>query len=100
MTFLKISTAFLCATVLAVPASAAPRVQPWGVYLDYMDSAAKPGDDFYAYANGGWLKTAEIPSDRANAGTGLEMVKANEEHLKTVIDELHTRTNLTVEEQK
>src|SRR5437773_702660 len=100
MNVLKISAAFLCAIALAVTASAAPRVQPWGLHLDYLDQAAKPGDDFYVYANGGWLKTAEIPPDRPGAGVGLEMSKANEERLKAIIDELHTRANLTAEEQK
>src|SRR5437867_10386492 len=96
----KISAAILCATSLAVTASAAPRVPPWGLYLTYVDPAAKPGDDFYAYANGGWLKTAEIPPDRAAAGVGFELNKGNEQRLKTIIGELHTRTDLTAEEQK
>ena len=26
------------------------------------DRSIKPGDDFYAYANGGWLKTVAIPA--------------------------------------
>jgi len=30
-----------------------------------MDTSVKPGDDFYGYANGGWMKTTEIPPDRA-----------------------------------
>jgi predicted metalloendopeptidase len=29
-----------------------------------MDRSVKPGDDFYRYANGDWLKRAEIPPDR------------------------------------
>lgn len=33
-----------------------------------MDRSVKPGDDFYAYANGGWMKTAEIPADRSSIG--------------------------------
>ncbi len=30
-----------------------------------MDPAVRPGDAFYDYANGGWMKTTEIPADRA-----------------------------------
>ncbi len=29
-----------------------------------MDRAIKPGDDFYGYANGGWMKATVIPPDR------------------------------------
>jgi putative endopeptidase len=32
---------------------------------DEIDSSIKPGDDFYRYANGGWLKTATIPSGQS-----------------------------------
>lgn len=33
-----------------------------------MDKTVRPGDDFYAYANGTWMKTAEIPADRSGIG--------------------------------
>jgi endothelin-converting enzyme/putative endopeptidase len=33
-----------------------------------MDTAVTPGDDFYLYTNGAWLKRTEIPSDRASIG--------------------------------
>jgi len=29
-----------------------------------MDRSVKPGDDFYRYANGDWIKRSEIPPDR------------------------------------
>ena len=31
-----------------------------------MDRSIKPGDDFYRYANGGWLKTAAIPAGQTS----------------------------------
>ena len=81
-------------------ASTAPRVAPWGVYLDYIDRDAKPGDDFFTYANGAWLKTAQIPPDRPSAGVGLELTLQNDERLKTIVAELHTRKDLSPEETK
>ena len=39
-----------------------------GIQTAWMDTAVKPGDDFNLYANGGWLKTTEIPADRSNVG--------------------------------
>ncbi|MEO8842293.1 MAG: M13 family metallopeptidase [Kofleriaceae bacterium] len=35
-----------------------------------MDRSVAPGDDFYAFANGGWLKSHEIPADRVVIGIG------------------------------
>ena len=31
-----------------------------------MDRSVKPGEDFYRYANGGWLKTATIPAGQSS----------------------------------
>ncbi len=33
-----------------------------------MDTSVKPGDDFFSYADGGWVKATEIPADRSNYG--------------------------------
>src|SRR5215475_5113662 len=35
-----------------------------------LDTTVKPGDDFFAYANGGWLKNNPIPADETNWGIG------------------------------
>ena len=35
-----------------------------------MDTAIKPGDDFFAYANGGWMKNNPIPADETSYGIG------------------------------
>jgi putative endopeptidase len=34
-----------------------------GVVVANMDRSVKPGDDFYRYANGGWIKQAQLPLD-------------------------------------
>ena len=41
-----------------------------GLDLAGMDPSVAPGNDFFAYANGGWIKSHEIPPDRASFGTG------------------------------
>jgi putative endopeptidase len=90
----------IAALLVSSPASAAPDVPPWGVNLAYIDRSGNPGDDFYVYANGGWLKTAQIPPDRPGAGAGHEMGLRNEERMKAVIADLHARPGLTPEERK
>jgi predicted metalloendopeptidase len=39
-----------------------------GVEKAWMDTSAKPGDDWYKYADGGWMKSTEIPADRSSVG--------------------------------
>ena len=52
---------------LAVSAWLAAESRPKVSAVDVagMDPAVRPGNDFYDYANGGWMKTTEIPADRA-----------------------------------
>lgn len=33
-----------------------------------MDKSVNPGDDFFGYANGGWMKATKIPEDRSSYG--------------------------------
>lgn len=49
----------------AQPAS----VKEEGLNLSYMDTTVRPQDDFFSYVNGNWVKTAEIPSDKASWGS-------------------------------
>jgi predicted metalloendopeptidase len=55
-------------------ASAWPETQRVGIDLQGMDRAVRPGDDFFAYANGTWLRTTEIPKDRGSYGAGVIVV--------------------------
>ena len=44
-----------------------------GIVVNNIDKSVKPGDDFFRFANGAWLKRTEIPPDRGGVGvfTGL-----------------------------
>ncbi|MEO7540258.1 MAG: M13 family metallopeptidase N-terminal domain-containing protein, partial [Pyrinomonadaceae bacterium] len=39
-----------------------------GIDLAGIDTSVRPGDDFFAYTNGGWFKATEIPGDRSSLG--------------------------------
>jgi putative endopeptidase len=65
---------FAAIILIAVAASAAsysqnvPPQESHGIAIANMDRSVKPGDDFYQYANGEWIKRTEIPADRAGLG--------------------------------
>lgn len=48
---------------------AKPASKEEGLNLSYMDTNVRPQDDFFSYVNGNWVKTAEIPSDKASWGS-------------------------------
>ena len=50
-----------------------------------MDRAVAPGNDFFGYANGGWLKKTAIPADRASYGTGAIVSERTEKRTVELI---------------
>src|SRR5438309_967115 len=55
-----------------------PPEKTIGINPAYRNLSVKPGDDFEEYANGGWRKTAEIPTDRASTGADFEVFERAE----------------------
>jgi len=68
------SAAALTLTALAVVCAAASS-GGHGLNFTGMDPSTAPGDDFFRYANGHWLATAEIPPDRSSWGISGELVE-------------------------
>jgi putative endopeptidase len=95
-------TAGLISVAFAASAPQKPVFGPWGVTLAYMDTTVGPGNDFFRYTNGGWLKTAVIPPDRQFAGVNLELDKQNEARLRDIVTSLALRPDaaLSAEERK
>ncbi|MBS0578290.1 MAG: M13 family metallopeptidase [Proteobacteria bacterium] len=53
----------------AAAADAPPALQgAAGIDQAALDTSVRPGDDFFAYANGGWIRRTEIPADRSSYG--------------------------------
>lgn len=68
------------------PAPAKPMKS--GVELTGMDTTVRPQDDFYAYANGNWLKTTEIPADQYGWGSYMTLRDDSLTHLRAIVDEV------------
>jgi len=64
----------------------APGVTPWGFDLAGRDTAVKPGDDFNEYANGAYLRTTEIPADKARFGPFDVLYENAQSQLKSIIE--------------
>jgi len=63
----------LVTTAPAVLFAAGPRYGTWGVATEDMNTKVKPGDDFFEYAEGTWLKVHPIPADKTGAGYNYEL---------------------------
>jgi putative endopeptidase len=69
----------------ATPSTAASA--PHGVDLAAMDPTVSPGEDFYAYANGGFTRTVEIPPDRSSTGAFVRVFETVEARNRAIVEE-------------
>src|SRR3954470_14530946 len=83
----------LAITLAAMVLAAAPacrKTQPvsgTAVDLQGMDKSVAPGDDFNAYANGGWLKATPIPADKGSYGVGAILSDETRKRTRALIEE-------------
>src|SRR5438876_1438289 len=51
-----------------------------------MDTSVKPGDDFFRYANGAWIKRTEIPPEYSRWGAFNELIERNSDALHAIAE--------------
>lgn len=85
----------ICALMTVLPLAApaqnassdAPKPDTHGIAAANMDTAVKPGDDFYGYANGGWIARTEIPPDRGRVGVFTTLDDLSNQRTAGLIEE-------------
>jgi len=79
------------AAIAAPPNGGHTQYGTWGIDLSAMDKSVRPGDDFFLFANGNWLKTAQIPSDRPATGAFQDLRILSEKRMREIVDGLDAR---------
>src|SRR5438128_7670571 len=51
-----------------------------------MDPSVKPADDFFLYANGGWIKRTEIPPEYSRWGSFNILIEQNNDALHAIAE--------------
>lgn len=77
---------FSIAAGLTASYAADPTIKPWGFDLSGIDTAVKPGDDFFDYAGGAWMKSATIPDDRSSWGGFASLSEKAERDTRDVLE--------------
>ena len=80
------------AVALAVGSAIAAEVPTakygaWGVDYADMDKGVKPGDDFFDYVEGSWLRTHAIPPDKSRAGYNYDLPDDTEVQVRAIVEE-------------
>lgn len=69
-------------------------------FIQNQNAPLSPQEDFYHYVNGGWIQDTQIPEDRTQTGTFIEMLDQNEIMLNNIIADLAHAPSLTPQEEK
>ena len=84
-----LASAILCTPSASAQSSAtAPQSsESHGIAVANMDPSVKPGDNFYLYANGGWIARTEIPPDRSGLSVFSVLLDRSNKHVAAIIEE-------------
>ena len=75
--------------LVAAPAlAAAPKFGDWGYDAAAMDSAVKPGDDFFDFVNGAWAKRTEIAADRTFVGIDSVLNDQIDKDVRAIVEDM------------
>jgi len=80
------AAAFL--SILAAFAQQAPAPETHGIVVANIDRSVEPGNDFYGFANGDWIKRSEIPPDRAGIDVFTKLGDLSNTRTKDLIEEI------------
>lgn len=69
------------------PAATHPAVGDWRFDASGMDRSVRPGDNFFDYANGAWMKATKIPPDRPGWGNDYVLVEQAEKRVRQILED-------------
>ena len=73
--------------LLTLPFFAARTQETHGIVVANMDPSVRPGDDFFLFANGNWIKNTEIPADRSGIGVFSTLADLSNKRTAGLIEE-------------
>jgi putative endopeptidase len=85
---LALAPAVAGGTASAAKPANGPALGTFGVDTAGMDPSVKPGDDFFAHVNGNWVKTTEIPADRARWGMFDELNELSQKRTRAIVEQV------------
>jgi predicted metalloendopeptidase len=91
---MKLGSVLAAVALLSLAAGSAPaadRLPTPTPNRAYMDTTCAPCKDFYRFANGAWMDTAEIPPSYTAIGAGREMADRNQDALYTVLETVRAK---------
>ncbi|MFN4083406.1 MAG: M13 family metallopeptidase [Bacteroidia bacterium] len=89
--FITLTTVIALFTILALKTKNKP-----GIQIQNMDTSILPGEDFFKFANGGWIKNSPIPASESRWGSFNEVTERNNLILKQILEQSAKNTKAPV----
>ncbi|HVJ05430.1 MAG TPA: M13 family metallopeptidase [Candidatus Saccharimonadales bacterium] len=93
--FARLTFCAAICTTLVLPSSISaqsPAKETHGIALNHLDRSVNPGDDFYRFANGEWIKNTELPADRSRIGVFSALDDTSSKRTAGIIEEASKST--------
>src|SRR6478672_9628419 len=84
--FITIITSVVCSFAAVAAPEGQTEKNPLPLDANNRDSSVKPGDDFFLFANGSWIKQTEIPPEYSRWGAFNELIELNNDALHTIAE--------------
>ena len=87
----------------SLPAAASATASPVlrsGLDTSAFDPSVRPQDDLFRAVNGAWLKATEIPADKPEYGTFIELRDRADERVRRIVEELAAARDLQGNERR
>ena len=91
---MKISALAQAAALLAAAANSP------GGNLPQVDPSVRPGDAFFQYVNGAWLKATEIPADRSSVSDSTVLAEQGDQRTRDIIQQTANDKSATADAKK
>src|ERR1044071_7312730 len=101
--FITVITLILCSFGAVAAPDGQTQKDPPPLDASNRDSSVKPGEDFFLFANGNWIKKTEIPPEYSRWGAFNELIERNNDALHNIAEkasQTHVDPKLAPETQK